>query len=243
MQVTSQVSYIYANTENLYSNFLYNVLDARPKNPIFFISTDGRSDDTNQTFLRRSPYCKVWLHAGVTRGVHGERQTANCAVREEDLLRAIPGRKNNSLLFKNNGPAPASVRTLHAKLGNGRTHSLTLADPGPWAKISGMCWICAKFFGRPVSAQISPPFGCVLYLCSFSKRGLEFCFCSEQNNKNDFNVILLALVFIWTALYEATTRIMWETVKRFMEQRRSYLFVLYQVFCDKICPQVFCNRS
>ena len=55
VQVTSQVSYIYANTENLYSNFLYNVLDARPKNLIFFISTDGRSDDTNQTFLRRSP--------------------------------------------------------------------------------------------------------------------------------------------------------------------------------------------
>ena len=59
VQVTSQVSYIYANTENLYSNFLYNVLDARPKNLIFFISTDGRSDDTNQTFLRRSPYCET----------------------------------------------------------------------------------------------------------------------------------------------------------------------------------------
>ena len=55
VQVTSQVSYIYANIENLYSNFLYNILDARPKNLIFFISTDGRSDDTNQTFLRRPP--------------------------------------------------------------------------------------------------------------------------------------------------------------------------------------------
>ena len=59
VQVTSQVSYIYANTENLYSNFLYNVLDARPKNLIFFISTDGQSDDTNQTFLRRSPKCAI----------------------------------------------------------------------------------------------------------------------------------------------------------------------------------------
>ena len=54
-QVTSEESYIYANTEKACLNFLYNVLDARPKNPIFFISTDGRSDDTNQTFLRRSP--------------------------------------------------------------------------------------------------------------------------------------------------------------------------------------------
>ena len=55
-QVTSEESYIYANTEKACLNFLYNVLDARPKNPIFFISSDGRSDDTNQTFLRRSPY-------------------------------------------------------------------------------------------------------------------------------------------------------------------------------------------
>ena len=54
-QVTSEESYIYANTEKACLNFLYNTLDARPKNPIFFISTDGRSDDTNQTFLRRSP--------------------------------------------------------------------------------------------------------------------------------------------------------------------------------------------
>ena len=54
--VTSQQSHIYAKTENPCLNSLYNVLDAEPKNLIFFISTDGRSDDTNQTFLRRSPY-------------------------------------------------------------------------------------------------------------------------------------------------------------------------------------------
>ena len=56
--VTSQQSHIYANTENPCLNSLYNVLDARLKNLIFFISTDGRSDDTNQTFLRRSPNWK-----------------------------------------------------------------------------------------------------------------------------------------------------------------------------------------
>ena len=54
-EVTSKEAYIYANAENPCLNLLYNVLDARPKNLIFFISTDGRSDDTNQTSLRRSP--------------------------------------------------------------------------------------------------------------------------------------------------------------------------------------------
>ena len=54
-QVTSQESYIYANTENPRLKFLHNVLDAGPKNLILFISTDGRSDDSNQTFFRWSP--------------------------------------------------------------------------------------------------------------------------------------------------------------------------------------------
>ena len=51
VQVKSQESNIYANTENSCLNFLYNVLDTQPKNLIFFHSNrQSVGRHKNQTF-------------------------------------------------------------------------------------------------------------------------------------------------------------------------------------------------
>ena len=57
--------------------------------------------------------------------------------------------------------------------------------PFPSAESSFEANFCADF----------PPFCCVTHAV-FQKEAWEFCFCSEQG----FNTILVALLFVWTAL-------------------------------------------
>ena len=103
--------------------------------------------------------------------------------------------------------------SLYGKVTSCRAQTVKFGLRGdPRAKISGMLCVCAKFFEKPVSAQIFQPFCCVTRAV-FKKRLPDFA--SVQNGAVSMQSLWLYSSSGW--LHEARTRTMQETVTGLVE--------------------------